>query len=380
VRLNPDVPSELERIINKALEKDRDVRYQSASDLRADLKRLKRDTTSGKIEAQPVQMRTRKLMWQGIAAVALMILVGAGMFVWLTSSSPQPRILATTQLTRDGLPKMNVVTDGSRLYITEIGPNYHIVQASSAGGETSPLSIPFANDEARDISADHTQLLIFSFLGTELEDPGWILPLPSGAPRRLGDVLAHAVAWSPDNRHLAFARASDIFQANADGSDPHKLTTVSGLPQDIRFSPDGTRIRFTVEGNDRSSSALWEIRSDGSNLHPLLPGWHTPEAEYRGDWTPDGRYFFFVSRAPSGDNIWALRESAGLFHRSSQPFQLTAGPMSFHFLRPSPDGKKLFVGASQGRAELVRYDSRSSQFVPFLSGISAGELDFSRDG
>jgi Tol biopolymer transport system component len=70
-----------------------------------------------------------------------------------------------------------------------------------------------------------------------------------------------------------------------------------------------------------------------------------------------------------------------LFQRGpSAPFQLTAGPLSFFFVAPSPDGKKLFVGASQTRGELVRYDPKSHQFVPFLSGISAGELDFSRDG
>jgi Tol biopolymer transport system component len=59
---------------------------------------------------------------------------------------------------------------------------------------------------------------------------------------------------------------------------------------------------------------------------------------------------------------------------------LTAGPLSFDFLIPSSDGKKLFVDAAQGRAELVRYDSKSQQFVPYLSGISAGELDYSPDG
>src|SRR5208282_554132 len=52
----------------------------------------------------------------------------------------------------------------------------------------------------------------------------------------------------------------------------------------------------------------------------------------------------------------------------------------FGSLSPSPDGKKLFVAGRQGRGELVRYDAQSHQFVPFLSGISAGELDFSRDG
>src|SRR5271170_1007517 len=80
VRLNPDVPSELERIINKALEKDRDIRCQSAAEIRADLKRLKRDTTSGKVEAVASAARARKFNWQWAVAILLVILIGGAIF------------------------------------------------------------------------------------------------------------------------------------------------------------------------------------------------------------------------------------------------------------------------------------------------------------
>ena len=80
-------------------------------------------------------------------------------------------------------------------------------------------------------------------------------------------------------------------------------------------------------------------------------------------------------------DIWALRESPGFFHRRpSAPFQLTTGPMSLDSPVPGLDGKRLFAHGLLSRGELVRYESRSRQFAPFLSGISAGELDFSRDG
>ena len=96
---------------------------------------------------------------------------------------------------------------------------------------------------------------------------------------------------------------------------------------------------------------------------------------------PDGRYYFFLNSAASGgeSNVWAMRESPGLFPwHSSLPVQLTTGPLSFTSLVPSADGRKLFVDARQGRGELVRYDPKSFQFVPFLAGISAA-TDFSRD-
>ncbi|SPF45280.1 putative Serine/threonine protein kinase [Candidatus Sulfotelmatobacter kueseliae] len=380
VRLNPDVPAELERIINKALEKDRDIRCQSAAEIRADLKRLKRDTTSGKIEAVAGPARARKFSWQWAVAILLVIAIGAATFAWLSSSPPPPRVVATTQLTRDGITKYVAATDGSRLYINEQGDTNRIVQVSITGGETSPIPTPFAAS-ADGISPDHTQLLAGSFVGTAYDSPLWSLPLPSGAPRRLGDIVGHNPAWSPDGRQLVFCKGSDLYQANADGTDPHKLATAQGTPFQPRFSPNGTRISFEIQRSENSSNSLWEIRSDGSNLHPLLPGWHNPPSECCGSWTPDGRYYFFLNLTPSGANVWAMREPSGLFHRhSSAPFQLTTGPLSFTSLVPSADGKKLFVSAMQGRGELVRYDPKSSQFVPFLAGISAGELDFSRDG
>jgi eukaryotic-like serine/threonine-protein kinase len=381
LRFNPQIPVELERIIQKALEKDREVRFQSAAELCADLKRLRRDTTSGKIDAATPRAPIRKFNWLWAAAFLIVLVVVTGIFAWLSSSPPPPRVLATTQLTRDGIYKYVAATDGSRLYIDERGEPWRIVQVSITGGETSPLPTPFANVFADGISPDHTQLLMESFVGTEAEDPLWSLPLPSGAPRRLGDTVSHSATWSPDGRHLVFCEASDLYQANADGTDPHKLLTVQGTPKFLSFSPDGTRIRFTIQRPENSSNSLWEIRSDGSGLHPVLPGWHNPPSECCGAWTPDGRYYFFLNSTASGRDVWVIRESSGLFHRhSSAPFQLTTGPLSFESLVPSADGKKLFVNARQGRGELVRYDPKSKQFAPFLAGISAGELDFSRDG
>jgi serine/threonine protein kinase/tetratricopeptide (TPR) repeat protein len=85
VRLNPDVPAELERIINKALDKDRDVRCQSAAELRADLKRLKRDTESGKSAATTeagTQTHSRRRLWGVVAGAAAVVLVGAAFLAW----------------------------------------------------------------------------------------------------------------------------------------------------------------------------------------------------------------------------------------------------------------------------------------------------------
>ena len=127
VRLNPEVPTELERIIKKALEKDRELRYQNASELRTDLKRLKRDTESGKVvtgsaaqfaaEALVARRPNLRALAAVITAIALAILAVA--VFYLRGPLPPPKIVGSTQLTSDGIAKGSLVTDGTRLYFGE---------------------------------------------------------------------------------------------------------------------------------------------------------------------------------------------------------------------------------------------------------------------
>ena len=378
LRLNPDLPPDMERIIQKALEKDRDVRYQSAAELRADLKRLKRDTSSGRVTAAaPVALPVlAKSRWAWIAGGIVGIVALTTLFSLLRPPLPPPRVLATTQLTHDGFTKIGLLTDGSRLYMTEIRVgNYILAQVSATGGETSVIPMPFTNIAIHDVSPDHSQLFAQSFAGTEAEDPLWVLPLPAGAPRRLGELVGHSGVWSPDGRKLVFANGSDLFLADADGSNTHKLITAAGFPFAPRFSPDGSSVRFSVSSATDSAS-IWEVRLDGTGLHDFFPAWHNPQAECCGTWTSDGSYYFFGSQGA----IWALREEKGFFHkRDSAPVQVATSPLTISAAVPSPDGKKLYAIEGQSHGELVRYEPKAKQFVPFLSGISAGELNFSRD-
>ncbi len=394
VRLNPECPPELERIILKALEKDRRLRYQSAAELRADLKRLKRDTDSGStgataalpgaVEAESETRPHRHWPpWAAIsggALIAVMVVLG----YLLTRPLPPPRVLRTVQLTHTNRPKSGVVTDGTRLYFldNQLGP----AQTSATGGETVPIPTSLVMGDLGwrylyDISPDGSELLLPTFLNESTrEAPLWTLSVLGGAPRRLGNLEGHSAAWSPDGKRLAYSQGNEIFLANRDGSEPGRLLTTAGTPGDIRWSPDGTILRFTLSDSQTNNRSLWQASTDGSHLHPLLPGWNNPPNECGGNWTPDGRYFVFEATREGTANVWALRENAGLFRSNRrEPVQLTTGPMNIGDPVPSRDGKRLFVEGWQSRGELVRYDAKSGQFVPYLSGISAMGLDFSRD-
>ena len=390
MRLNTGVSAELQRIIDKAMEKNADLRYQHASEIRATLKRLKRDTTSGKTTTVDAvaPIASRKLRWLGELAAGIVILAIAATFVWLRLPQTPPRVLATTQLTKDGVPKYGVLTDGSRLYIGESkGPSQFLAQAAVTGGETSPIPTPFPAVRLLDISHDHSQLLVENMHGFEAAE-FWALPLPSGPPRRIADVTGGAGTWSLDGRQLVFVRGENVYLAKADGTDAHELFTgptgANGAASGFRFSPDSIRIRFTFRNEREPLHSIWEVPADGTNLHPLLPGLKNRPSECCGTWSPDGRYFLFlINDNPllEGGNIWALQESNSAFRKNtSRLFQLTAGPMLFGAMTSSPDGKKLFAQGLQNRGELVRYDAQRRAVVPFLSGIWATDLRFSRDG
>jgi eukaryotic-like serine/threonine-protein kinase len=397
VRLNPGVPAELERIINKGLEKDRNLRYQGAAEMRADLQRLKRDTDS-ESPATSVSAGVPAIAvasspsgpasiagpgharWKKWAIVGGLALAAIAIFVYLQSRPlPQPKLSGYVQITHDGNSKDLVGTDGPRLYLTEFSfSGLGAAQVSNSGGEVAPVKFPVPAMRLLAVSPDGADLLVADMVGrSEVKGPLWAVPVLGGSPRRLGEAAGRDAAWSPDGQMIAYTDGSDVYVAKSDGSEPHKIFTAPNQASFPAWSPDGQVIRLISGTVTGSLGELLQVNVDGKAAHSLLPGWHTPPAESCGRWTADGRYFVFESRG----NIWARAEKGGWFRKASaEPFQLTSGPMYFFSPLPSKDGKKLFVVGSLARGELSRYDMKSATFVPFQSGISADGVSFSKDG
>src|SRR6202795_5152385 len=270
LRLNPDLSAELERITNKSLEKDLDLRYQSASDLRSDFKRLKRETDTGKSAAaipsapSPTAWTTRfGYVRAALLVVAVTILVIG--FFWVRSPLPPPRVLSITQLTHDNVPKDTVVTDGPRLYFTErLGERSVLCQVSATGGDIAQIPTPFNNSLLDDAAPSRSELLVESYNGeggilATGEAPQWAIPVPAGSPRRIGDFNAADSSWSPDGQQLVYTSDHDIYLAKWDGTQPHKLVTVAGYPFVPTFSPDATHLRFTLRTQITVTFSLWEV-------------------------------------------------------------------------------------------------------------------------
>jgi len=123
---------------------------------------------------------------------------------------------------------------------------------------------------------------------------------------------------------------------------------------------------------------LWEANSNGSNLHQLLP----PDQgrTLMGDWSPDGKYFFFTRWSGDQHDLWVLPETKYPWRRVSQPVRLTSGPMSIVSPTVSKDGNQLYAVAIERHGELAVYDRKAGKFVRYMAGLPACYVDFSRDG
>lgn len=342
-----------------------------------------------------------------LIAMLVVLAVGIGaMAVWRIASA-RPTVSGYVRITHDGSlkrgkanhvggPDAALFTDGSRIYFMEGSSDAPIVaQVPATGGETVPVPMPFPLPELMDFASGSSDLLVGGTVDEAGPMPLWAVQLPAGTAHRVGSIVAWDASWSPDGRQIAYSRGRELYLAKNDGSNPKLLATLPGLGWQPRWSPDGQHLRFTVFDVPTAVTSLWEVSREGTDLHPLLPGWNggaqadagpgdDPISLGCGSWTPDGRYFVFQVTTGGRSDIWSMPGKlsllARLFPSLAAPVRLTSGQLSSSAPIFSPDGRRLFVIGQQLRGELERYDQRTGEFLPWLGGISASFVDFSRDG
>jgi Tol biopolymer transport system component/serine/threonine protein kinase len=327
VRLNPGVPDELERILGKCLEKDRDLRYQHASDLRADLKRLKRDSASGASAAHPaVPSRPRRrvgVAWGALGAIV--IAAGLGWWLW-PRDTPEPSLdsIKITPFTTDGgwkdAPQLS--PDAETVAYEWAGPgddNWDIyVKAVGVGTRPLRLTEHPAEDLAPSWSPDGRTLAFVRNSGDGAAI--YTVPWPAGQERKLVDLPGPvrmrenrlyrltALSWSPDGRWLAFAERptesepAHIVRLSLETLEEETVTAppphATGDRQPA-FSTDGERLAF-VRGAAGAFAGLdlWVQRVEGGEPARLT------FAEYEHcdypNWTTNDRQILFSANGASG--------------------------------------------------------------------------------
>ena len=384
-QLAPVTPPGLQRLVHHGLEKDPERRFHSASDMGFALEALA-DTSSVATHAAQAQPQPPGTRGRRVAALAAAIAAAAAVavFAWQRMrAAPAPMVSNYVQLTHDGLQKQLIGTDGSRIYLTLMSAGVQRVAVMQAtGGEETLIPMLAPGMAPVDMAPDGSALLVVDGKGFPTVGPFWAVPVLGGSPERLGESVGNTAAWSADGKMLAYVDRGNLYVARADGTEPRRILTVDSLISDVAWSPKGDYLRFGVSNFSQTAvgtaaigqQAIWQVAADGSKLHPLLAGQETPD-ECCGRWTADGRYFVFQSKG----QIWVLPEG-GFLHSKARPVQITASPMPLTSPLPSKDGTKLFVVGRTYRGELTRFDVKSGHAEPYLGGISAEWLDFSKDG
>jgi serine/threonine protein kinase/Tol biopolymer transport system component len=364
-------PPGLQQVVRRCLEKNPQQRFQSASDLAFALESLSESGISSGIAIAPGRRRSRTALTWLIGLVAILALLPGAYFTFISQNrDAHLRVSEYAQLTHDGHAGQVLGTDGSRLYL-ELGANSPIMQMADTGGEMEPVAITVPKPWLDDVSPDGSTFLIESYeKGITLTRPLWSVRILGGSRRYLADSAV--AAWTPDGKSLGyFTLDGDLHIIPADGTGAPKVLKVGVVPETFKWSPDGKIIRYSKDYK------FWEISSNGNNLRPFLADWHPADWKCCGIWSHDGDYFFFVEKS----QIWALDERREFFRRrSKEPIQLTSGPVQWGSLILSKDGKKIFANGSTTRGELSRLDAKSGHFQPFLGGISAEFVAFSKDG
>jgi eukaryotic-like serine/threonine-protein kinase len=397
VRLNPDLPGELERVISKALEKDCDLRYQHASDLRSDLQRLVRDSSrshwdalpSGEAEQQkrdseapksaPRQERKSwKTYYYALAAVVLLAVIG-GVFVFRrTGPTTLPANTQWEQLTffTDSAVYPALSPDGRMLSFIRgndsfIGPGQIYVKLLP-GGEPFQLTHDSTGKLAPSFSPDSTRIVYSVAAPWDT----WEVSVLGGDAHLLLPNSS-SLTWIDGGKRLLFSEIKEGLhmavvttdEGRGNSRDVYVPAENRGMAHHSYLSPDGRWI-LIVEMDGRGE--IIPCRVVPFQGRPDIKVVGPPTGTCRaGAWSPDGKWIYLTAKTDDF-HIWRQRFPDG------QPEQLTFGPTSQEGIAMAPDGKSLITSVGSEDSTVWMHDKDGDHQIS--SEGSASSPQFSSDG
>ncbi|MGO9124730.1 MAG: protein kinase domain-containing protein [Terriglobales bacterium] len=360
LRLNPDLPPKLEEIINKALEKDRDLRYQHASEMRADLKRLQRDTSSGHVRAAsdsvpatvapasgaaaaassasvPVQVAPAKggRPKAIIGAVATIVLLAAAFGGYRLLTRPHGFNLQAMQMTK--------LTESGKAIQVAISPDGHFVVYVLREGEQQSLWVRNVATKS-DVQVLAPDVVTFGGISFSL-DGNYIyfvrsdkntanyrylysMPVLGGSPRQLIRDVDTPIDFSPDGKQFVFVRgvpeqnANEVRIAQADGTGERLLAPLpssnAGFDPGATWSPDGKTIAVPSLRTGKTFEWVLSVVNVADGKVRILDSLGGRVAG-RPVWMPDGNALVAsVGEGVQGrSQLWSIDFPSGEMHRFS---------------------------------------------------------------
>jgi serine/threonine protein kinase len=412
VRLNPELPAKLEDIINKALEKDRDLRYQAASDIRTDLKRLRRDTDSGRIssttgrtaqvqesatepgssssaaatatasgsaavpEAAPSATQHTGNNYLIPAAIGLVLLAAAfaAYHFWGTSRAPSgPMKIAQISQWDKPIDFARLSPDGHTVaFSSPINGVDQVFVILTSGGQPLQLTSDNGAKIVDGFSPDGAQI---HYGKSEERAEEWAVPTLGGKPSRI--VSGTEMSPSPDGAFLFYTDSEErtVFRAGKSGLDAEKIYSfgVAALPiSRILPYPDGSRL-LVVTADPVSSlegfraheiDIAKKTETDLGEIPGIAPG---------VVWADAGNAILFSRTVNGLTNIWKY----GLADKKLEQVTLGTGPDTWPM--PDPGGKGLYFVNGKSSGCLTAYNTRTKQFAD-VAAENATQPAISPDG
>jgi eukaryotic-like serine/threonine-protein kinase len=389
IELNSSIPQELERILSKLLEKDQDLRYQVAAEVRADLKRLQRELDPNRVSSDPAVSRASHAVVRPAS--------GSG-----GTSTVKPS--GTEHAPGSGSSKVLVeVAQKNKIGVTAIGLGLLVVVAAALYGlyafvkmGQKPKFVPFDKYAIENVSNNgHVSQVAISpdgkYLLQALEEDGeqslWLRHIPSMTNKQVlapARTIYQGLSFSPDGNYIYFLRRdesneaeSQLYSASVLGGAPRVI--IDDVDSPVTFSPDGQHFAFLRELHDSPDWDLWQAKNDGTIEKPIFRNKSLLSDSYVPAWSPDGKSIVIPIVQPTKD---ALGGFMAVDPNSGQDSMVAVSPdRIYHGPAWMPDGTAIIASAVLEDAEHMQ---AQIGYISYPSGeyraLTADTNDYSKVG
>ena len=396
----PSLPAELDRILEKALEKDAEVSYQNASDIRADLRRVRREidsspslrTGSASEKRRRTDEQTKRNYWLPALGVLALALIGFGVWFFVFRSnlteaigwSKANNIQLTEQPGTEYYPSLS--PDGkSFIFASDTEGNFDVfIQRVSGKNPTNLTKDSPAEDTQPAFSPNGEQIAFRS----EREPSGIYIMGASGENLRRVTDFGYQPSWSPDGKEIVVGTFGPAAPSVRQGLDNGlwSVNVETGAKRELlkadatfpAWSPNGKRVAYWFYPEAFGRRDIATIPAGGGE--PVVITKDFARSNWNPVWSPDGKFLYFVSDKSGNINFWrvAINETTGEVLSAPEP---ASAPSKYsRHLNFSRDGKRMIYVQTDSQANIqgIEFDSQAEKTVGEWFWITRGDREVVR--